>query len=66
MKKIEIIIPNQFEQENHFYPKALNSQLHGMVGHFFNISHVRIPIRAAFRYITQKHFEIFSNVKRGC
>lgn len=42
MRKIEIITPDNFEQEDHFYPKALNSQLHSMVGHFFNLDHERI------------------------
>jgi hypothetical protein len=40
--KIELITPNNFEQEDHFYPKALNSQLHAMVSHFFNLDHERI------------------------
>ncbi|MCB0415067.1 MAG: hypothetical protein KDD50_12085 [Bdellovibrionales bacterium] len=41
-KKIELITPHHFEIENHFYPKALNSQLHSMVSHFFNLDHDRI------------------------
>ncbi len=41
-REIEIIQPNNFEQENHFYPKALNAQLHPMVGHFFNLTHEQI------------------------
>jgi hypothetical protein len=41
-KKVEVIKPDNFEQENHFYPKALNSQLHAMVSHFFNLDHERI------------------------
>ncbi len=42
MKKIELIKPNNFEQDNHFYPKALNSQLHPIVSHFFNLDKQRI------------------------
>lgn len=42
MKKIEIIQSDSFEQENHFYPKALNAQIHSMVGHFFNLDHDKI------------------------
>ncbi|MCB9062046.1 MAG: hypothetical protein H6622_11040 [Halobacteriovoraceae bacterium] len=41
-KEIEIIKPNNFEQDNHFYPKALNSQLHPIVNHFFNLNKDRI------------------------
>jgi len=41
-KDVEIIQPDRFEQENHFYPKALNSQLHAMVSHFLNLDHDRI------------------------
>ncbi|WP_196894497.1 ATP-grasp domain-containing protein [Aureivirga marina] len=44
-RKIEIIEPNSFEAENHFYPKALNAQLHRMIGHFFNMEHDRIAER---------------------
>lgn len=39
---VEVIRPDHFEVEHHFYPKALNSQLHPMVGHFFNLDHERI------------------------
>ncbi len=43
MKRVvEVIKPHSFEVDDHFYPKALNSQLHPMVGHFFNLSHERI------------------------
>jgi len=41
-KEIELIEPNNFEQDNHFYPKALNSQLHPIVSHFFNLDKQRI------------------------
>tara|TARA_Y100000590_G_scaffold464901_1_gene635569 strand:+ start:4877 stop:6304 length:1428 start_codon:yes stop_codon:yes gene_type:complete len=41
-KNIEIIEPDTFEQEKHFYPKALNSQLHAMVSHFLNLDHERL------------------------
>jgi hypothetical protein len=42
VRRVEIIKVNDFEQENHFYPKALNSQLHAMVSHFLNLDHDRI------------------------
>lgn len=41
-KVVECITPHNFEAEKHFYPKALNSQLHAMVGHFFYLNHDRI------------------------
>lgn len=41
-KNIEIKEPNNFEPDNHFYPKALNSQLHPIVSHFFNLDKDRI------------------------
>lgn len=44
-KTVEVISPNNFEQDQHFYPKALNSQLHAMVSHFFNLDHNRIVKR---------------------
>ncbi|MDD0853963.1 hypothetical protein HBN50_12695 [Halobacteriovorax sp. GB3] len=40
--EVSIVTPNDFEQDNHFYPKALNTQLHAMVSHFFNLDHKRI------------------------
>lgn len=40
--EIEFISPENFEQDNHFYPKALNSQLHPIVNHFFNLDKKRI------------------------
>lgn len=45
MRTVEVIHPENFEQEEHFYPKALNSQLHAMVSHFFNLDHQRIVKR---------------------
>ena len=42
MREVESILPDSFEQEEHFYPKALNSVLHPMVSHFFNFDHDRI------------------------
>lgn len=41
-KEVQLIEPNNFEQDNHFYPKALNSQLHPIVSHFFNLEKNRI------------------------
>ncbi len=41
-KEVRIVEPNQFEQDDHFYSKALNSQLHSMVSYFFNLDHERI------------------------
>ncbi len=45
--KVELRKPDNFEQENHFYPKALNSQLHSMVSYFLNLSNERIIERYA-------------------
>jgi hypothetical protein len=44
-REVQKIVPDNFEQENHFYPKALNSQLHPMVSHFLNLDHERIVKR---------------------
>lgn len=43
--KVLTILPNHFEQENHFYPKALNAQIHPMVNFFMNLSNDRIVER---------------------
>jgi hypothetical protein len=37
-REIEMKSPDNFEQDHHFYPKALNSQLHPIVSHFFNLN----------------------------
>lgn len=42
LRKVERIRPDNFEQEDHFYPKALNSQLHPLVSNFLNLDHERI------------------------
>jgi hypothetical protein len=44
-REIEIVQPENFEQENHFYAKALNAQLHPMVSHFLNLDHEQIVKR---------------------
>lgn len=49
---IEIITPNNFEQEHHFYPKALNANMHTMVNHFMNLDHDRIIKR--YRHLNPK------------
>tara|TARA_R110000868_G_scaffold72133_1_gene210373 strand:+ start:1011 stop:2447 length:1437 start_codon:yes stop_codon:yes gene_type:complete len=38
----------QFEPEEHFYPKALNAQIHPMVAHFFNLDHNQLVGRYAY------------------
>ena len=40
--EIEVMTPDNFEAETHFYPKALNAQLHPMVSHFINLDHERL------------------------
>lgn len=44
-REIKLVEPDNFEQDNHFYPKALNSQLHPIVSHFFNLDKKRIIAR---------------------
>lgn len=44
-REIQLVEPEHFEQENHFYPKALNSQLHPIVSHFFNLDQKRLVKR---------------------
>jgi hypothetical protein len=39
---IKIITPGSFIAENHFYEKALNSQIHPLVEFFFNLGHERL------------------------
>ncbi|MBL7663774.1 MAG: hypothetical protein JNM93_01480 [Bacteriovoracaceae bacterium] len=36
-KEVEIFLPKNFEPEHHYYAKALNAQIHPMVGHFFHL-----------------------------
>lgn len=41
-KQIEMISPNSFNGENHWYPKALNATIHPMVNFFLNLDKERI------------------------
>lgn len=45
MREIEKFKSSDFESENHFYPKVLNSQLHPLVAYFYNLDNVRIAQR---------------------
>lgn len=45
MRAIETFSPGDFESENHFYTKVLNSQLHPMVSYFYNMDNKRIVQR---------------------
>ncbi len=39
---VEIIKPDNFDEQKHFYSRALNSQVHEMVGHFMDLGPERI------------------------
>jgi len=41
-RKGQIVLPNTFEAENHWYPKALNATIHPMVSFFLNLDKDRI------------------------
>ncbi len=45
MKKIKVIQPDQFQAENHWYPKALNATIHPMINFFLNLDQERIVTR---------------------
>jgi hypothetical protein len=45
MKNIEIIKPQSFSGEEHWYPKALNATIHPMVSFFLNLDKKRIISR---------------------
>ena len=45
MEDITTLRPFDFEPENHFYPKVLNSQLHPLVSFFFGLGNERIVQR---------------------
>lgn len=40
-----VIGPGEFEPENHFYPKALNAQIHPLVRYFMDMGNERIALR---------------------
>ena len=44
-KDIEIIAPNTFEPDNHWYEKSLNATIHPMVSYFLNLTNDRIVKR---------------------
>ena len=41
-RKGQLILPDTFEAENHWYPKALNATIHPMVSFFLNLDKDRI------------------------
>ena len=43
--KIEFIQPGSFEPNNHWYPKALNAQIHPLVAYFMNLSTEKVVNR---------------------
>lgn len=45
MPFLEVIQPNTFEPQNHWYEKALNATIHPMVSHFLNLSKTQIVNR---------------------
>lgn len=45
---VETRLPDNFEPSDHFYPKALNSQLHSMVSYFLNLDNERIVERYSY------------------
>jgi hypothetical protein len=42
MKKTQIIKPDTFESENHWYEKSLNATIHPMVSYFLNLNNEQI------------------------
>ncbi len=42
MTSSKIILPDQFEPHNHWYPKALNATIHPMISFFLNLDQERI------------------------
>ena len=45
MNKTELVNPNSFEAQNHWYEKALNATIHPMVNYFMNLNTERIVKR---------------------
>lgn len=42
LNKVSIIQPDQFEAQNHWYPRALNATIHPMISFFLNLEQERI------------------------
>lgn len=45
MSKTRLILPDQFEPNNHWYPKALNATIHPMISFFLSLEQERIITR---------------------
>lgn len=48
MQKITLVQPQSFEPHNHWYPKALNAQIHPLIQYFMNMSLDRIVTRYSY------------------
>ncbi len=44
-REVTVYQPGQFETENHYYPRALNAQLHPLIKYFMSLSNDRIAER---------------------
>lgn len=44
-RQVSVYQPGQFETENHYYPRALNAQLHPLIKYFMSLSNDRIAER---------------------
>ncbi len=54
MIKKQLILPDQFDPNNHWYPKALNATIHPMINFFLNLDHERILTRYCHMHPTVK------------
>ena len=45
MNNVRLVLPNEFEPHNHWYPKALNATIHPMINFFLNLEQERIITR---------------------
>lgn len=52
------ILPQSFERENHWYPRAMNATLHPMTNFFFNLSRERLVNRYCHLHPTVKRDQL--------
>jgi hypothetical protein len=45
VKNVHLVEPQDFEAADHWYPRALNSNIHPLVGYFLNLSHEQLAER---------------------
>ncbi len=66
MSKTTLVLPNDFEPHNHWYPKALNATIHPMISFFLNLEQERIITRYCHMHPTVNRDKLSEVLQHRC